>query len=318
MKTRLTTIGWVFLMMTAVSYFGIYLIRLFHIQNTMLQNALGTIMLTIPAVLYLIFQDMPPEGKKLRFHILPFQSVLLIVVAAIALEMVSVELNLVTSLFFSNTTTDAMIEEVTGTSFLTSLLCVGVLPAIFEELAFRGAFFQEIRRAYGAWAGILMSGFLFGLYHMNMRQFAYAFLCGVFFGILVEVTDSIEASMLLHFIMNTLSCIVMYAASSFTAESLSTEIAMEDVLRQLLFFLPVAVMGLGLMIIVVIGLSRVSGRSGCLKDLFSGRNIKEGRRLGSDAEIYGDEFLPWRHIVSVPMILAILMCLNVIIAVEMA
>ena len=50
-----------------------------------------------------------------------------------------------------------------------------------------------------------MSGLVFGLFHLNINQFCYAFVIGVVFAFLVEATGSIWSSVLAHFAINTYS-----------------------------------------------------------------------------------------------------------------
>jgi len=317
MKARLSIIGWVFLVMTGISFFGYSFIKMFAIENMMLENAFGTILMALPAVLYLIFQDVSEGKKRLRFRFLSVKAVLLLFVAAVALQMVTMEINMVTSLFFSSATTDAMMEEATQSSFVLSLICMAVMPAIFEELSFRGAFFQEFRRAYGVWGGVLISSLLFGIYHMNMRQFAHAFICGVFFAILVEITDSIESSMLLHFLMNAFSCVVMYIAANFSQEEMSDELTQQAILQEVIIFFPIALMGIGLMIVVCIGLAKVCGRMEYLKEVFSWQNISNKRRIGSEYGMQSrEQCIPWKWATSIPMVVSVLLCVAVIVVIE--
>ena len=295
MKTRVSVVGWVFLLMVGVSYFGYYFISMLRIENFMLQNGLGTILLGLPAAAYLMLQE-KKDRKKVRFHCLPWKAVLLLIVITIALEMVTIEINMATSLIFSDYTTQAISADVLSSGLIISLICMAVLPAVFEELSFRAAFFQEYRNAYGAWAGALLSGFLFGIYHMNMRQFVYAFICGVFFALLVEATDSIVSSMLLHFFMNAISCITIYASKD--VADISTEMSeaaqTQYILAQMIAFLPAAMLGAALLVICYIALAKCCGQYDYVKELFSLENIRSGRRIGSEQTEGRESFrTPW-------------------------
>lgn len=339
MKTRLSVVGWVFLLMMIVSYCGYSFIELFHIQDNMLRNGLGTILLGLPAVVFLLLQD-KPNKQKVRFHWLSFKTIVLLIIIAIALELVTIEINVATSFIFSSYTVDIISNDVSSSTFLTSLICMAVLPAIFEELSFRGAFFQEYRDAYGAWAGAVFSGLLFGLYHLNMRQFIYAFLCGIFFAFLIEATDSIASSMLMHFLLNAISCVAIYITSKFpeeAVEEITAEAQHQYLLMQLLTFFPIAMIGLGVLIIAYIGLAKSCGRYENIKELFSWNNIASGKRVGSmQTEMIQTEMIqmeemsiqemqirgmqnkktPWRWVFSLPLIISVVLCIYIIIMVE--
>lgn len=318
MKTRLSMTGWVFLLMMGVAYFGYGFIEMFHIQDDMLKNGLVTILMGLPAVLYLWFQE-KPNKEKVRFHFLSWKAVLLLVVITIALEMVTIEINVATSLVFSSYTTDMILSDVSASNFFVSMICMAVLPAVFEELCFRGVFFGEYRNAYGAWAGALFSGLLFGIYHMNMRQFVYAFLCGVLFALLVEATDSIAASMFLHFLMNAISCVIIYTAEQLpqTSVDMAEAAQRQYLMMQLIAFFPVAILGLGILIACYLLLAKCCGTYEHIRQMFSWTNITFRSRVGrEDTEDVPEKGAPWRWIFSIPLLIGAALCIFIIIFIE--
>lgn len=318
MRTRLSMLGWVFLLMMGVSYFGYSFISMFHIQDGMLQNGLGTILLGLPAVAYLLFLEKPRRGS-IRFHLLSWKAVLLLIVITIALELVTIEINVATSLMFSSYTTDLISSDVSSGNFFVSLICMALLPAIFEELSFRGVFFSEYKSVYGAWAGALLSGFLFGVYHMNMRQFVFAFLCGVLFAFIVEATDSIVSSMLLHFFINTISCLAIYAAGelSDTSAQMTPTAQRQYLLMQLVSFFPIAMLGLGLLILCYILLAKCCGRYEHIRQMFSWKNMVFRSRIGMDVQENAQTAAaPWSWLLCVPLVAGVLLCVFVIVFIE--
>lgn len=92
--------------------------------------------------------------------------------------------------------------SVSSTAELFLVLIVGaVMPGICEEALFRGAI-QGVLERRGKWFAILLSGVLFGLFHMDPVRIIAASLLGVFFGWLVVRTGSIVPAMLAHFANN--------------------------------------------------------------------------------------------------------------------
>jgi sodium transport system permease protein len=83
-------------------------------------------------------------------------------------------------------------------------LVIAFLPAVCEELAFRGFLLSGLRRRFRPWTAILLSSFMFALYHMNVFQFLPAFLLGVVLAILAIRTGSVFPGMLFHLIHNGL------------------------------------------------------------------------------------------------------------------
>ena len=89
-----------------------------------------------------------------------------------------------------------------------ALLFVAVLPAILEELIFRGVLYQKLGR-FGEKPYVLLSGLLFGLFHGNGSQFLFATVLGCCFALLVSRTGTMLYGMMLHFLINFLSAVLV-------------------------------------------------------------------------------------------------------------
>lgn len=96
-----------------------------------------------------------------------------------------------------------------GPELLMQFLALCVMPAIAEELLFRGAF-QGLMRPCGSAAAIFAPALLFGVLHLNLAQGLTAFACGVFLDWLAERSGSILPGMLLHLVNNALAFLTIY------------------------------------------------------------------------------------------------------------
>ena len=96
-----------------------------------------------------------------------------------------------------------------GPELLVQFLALCVMPAIAEELLFRGAF-QGLMRPCGSAAAIFAPALLFGVLHLYLAQGLTAFACGVFLGWLAERSGSILPGMLLHLVNNALAFLTIY------------------------------------------------------------------------------------------------------------
>lgn len=96
-----------------------------------------------------------------------------------------------------------------GPELLVQFLALCVMPAIAEELLFRGAF-QGLMRPCGSAAAIFDPALLFGVLHLDLAQGLTAFACGVFLGWLAERSGSILPGMLLHLVNNALAFLTIY------------------------------------------------------------------------------------------------------------
>jgi membrane protease YdiL (CAAX protease family) len=98
-----------------------------------------------------------------------------------------------------------------------------VLPALAEEIAFRGVVFGLLRPC-GKMIAVVGSAFVFGIMHGNLLQIPFAFIGGLFFGYLLAETGSILPCVLLHFCNNGLSVIQMFLMNDLP-ESMAEHIA---------------------------------------------------------------------------------------------
>lgn len=87
-------------------------------------------------------------------------------------------------------------------------LLVAILPAIGEEVIFRGFFYKKLAR-FGPAAYIFVSAFFFSTFHATINQMLYAFALGCVFAWIVWYTKTLAYSMLLHFIINFYSSSVI-------------------------------------------------------------------------------------------------------------
>ena len=98
-----------------------------------------------------------------------------------------------------------------GRDLVKSILLLGVLPAVGEELFFRGIlqklFIQIFRKA---WPGIIFTAFLFSAFHMQFMGFLPRMALGVILGALYWYSGSLLTSMAGHFTFNTINVLLIY------------------------------------------------------------------------------------------------------------
>lgn len=92
------------------------------------------------------------------------------------------------------------------------ILATVVLAPVMEELVFRGICFGRIRKFTDKKMTILLSALLFGIYHMNLVQFIYAFLMGLVFACIYEKYRNIKLVITAHACANL--CAVLLSISS--------------------------------------------------------------------------------------------------------
>lgn len=91
-------------------------------------------------------------------------------------------------------------------AFFIMFVSIAVVPAVFEEFAFRCCTLGVLKR-WGKGFGVIAVSIIFGLSHGNPIQFIFAFLVGLILGYITVLTDSVIPAMFIHGINNTLTVI---------------------------------------------------------------------------------------------------------------
>lgn len=86
--------------------------------------------------------------------------------------------------------------------YFVNLLILGVVPAICEELLFRGIIFQGLKERFSSMTSILLSALMFALVHQNIQQFIYPFILGLLLAFVFEKTNNLTYSILIHLFNN--------------------------------------------------------------------------------------------------------------------
>lgn len=98
--------------------------------------------------------------------------------------------------------------------FLISLLLIGVLPAVFEEVFFRGGVQNLFTRWFkNPWVAILVTSLIFSLIHLSFYGFFVRFALSVVLGLLFYYSYNIWIPILLHFLFNGIQVTALYFAS---------------------------------------------------------------------------------------------------------
>ena len=104
-----------------------------------------------------------------------------------------------------------------------AILVLAILPAVSEELFFRGAFLPLLRRATGSWhVAVFVSAVVFSAVHMDPSGFITRTVLGLLLGAVFAITRSLWAPMLLHFTNNAMAVFCLSLTAD-PVEALSAE-----------------------------------------------------------------------------------------------
>lgn len=91
-----------------------------------------------------------------------------------------------------------------------NIIFTALLPAVCEETAHRGMLLSQISKK-SVTKAIILSSLLFGLLHINIYQFFYATILGVFLAKLTVDSGSIYPAMIIHFMNNAINVYMSFA-----------------------------------------------------------------------------------------------------------
>jgi uncharacterized protein len=94
--------------------------------------------------------------------------------------------------------------------FMAVLFTVGLVPAVVEELLFRGLVQRDLEKVTRGIPAAVITGVIFGAYHMNPFSIVPLVVLGVFFGFVVHRTQNLTLSMMAHFLNNFIACCTLY------------------------------------------------------------------------------------------------------------
>ncbi len=149
----------------------------------------------------------------------------------------------------------AFLEEYfAGVSPVMALIVIALIPAVCEELLFRGYLFSSFKGKKGKVAAVIVTSILFSVIHFDMYKMAPLFIMALAFGYITAKTDSVVIPMIFHFINNSMSVISFYAS-----RGQDTETIIASVPKEMYFWYAVAAAGSGL-VLVYFGSRLLSGK----------------------------------------------------------
>jgi uncharacterized protein len=95
--------------------------------------------------------------------------------------------------------------------YIISLIVIGLLPGLFEEVCFRAGLQNILTRWFkGPWIAIILTAIIFSLIHISYYGFLVRFALGIILGLLFYYSGSIWLSVLFHFLYNGLQVTALF------------------------------------------------------------------------------------------------------------
>ena len=295
----------IFLITVMIAVGGSLLLGTFSFSknNELVSLLLSQIIYVIPTVLYL-GMSRGNLKERLRINRVKGSTVILLILFSYLISPLLSYLNAVSMLFSKNRIQNTVYNIVVDYPLIVGIIAVALIPCILEETVYRGVFFNEYRKV-NAKKGILISGLLFGLMHMNWNQFVYAFVMGMIFAVVVEACDSIIASMIVHFTINSSSVVMSYLQAKKVTGIEAQNLFMKK--DELVLFLSsywiVVIIFCILAFYLLKRIAKIQGRMEEFKKVFSVKKMIDSKE---------EAFL------TLPIISGILVCIIIMIGVEIS
>lgn len=112
-------------------------------------------------------------------------------------------------------TQEASLVKISSFSrYLISMTIIGLLPAVFEEVCFRGGLQNILTRWFkGPWIAIILTSIIFSAVHFSYYGFFVRAALGVALGLVFYYSGSIWLNILFHFLYNGVQVTALYVAT---------------------------------------------------------------------------------------------------------
>lgn len=183
------------------------------------------VFLLYPIILYIAITK-NKVFESLRIKSVNFKSALTVfLVGALAVPIIIFVSSLLMTV--SKSYTNDIVRFSENGKLLTRIISIALVPAVIEELLFRGIFLYEYRNVKSI-ISIVINGILYGLVFGNVYIMIIVMLLGALFSYIVLITDSVIYSIIVHFVIAALIIILLsavnfeYALSTLSAYKLMT------------------------------------------------------------------------------------------------
>ncbi len=169
------------------------------------------VIILIPCIVYIVKNKISLR-ESLGFKKLKALPALLITLMSVPGYFVALALNYLVVLLLQqvgNVPTSPVPSPQTVTELIIGILIIAVSPAICEEILHRGLLLRAYEKR-GSYKAIIITGFFFGIFHMDITNFLAPIFWGVIFGYFALRTGSIFAGMLAHFLNNAIAELLQF------------------------------------------------------------------------------------------------------------
>ena len=223
----------------------------------------------LPALIGLFSQKEKVKACDLGFRRIKISTIFLVALYTLLCMPLVTVVNAISMLFVDNTVA-ALSSEILAVPFPAALVMIAVFGPFSEEFVFRGIVFNSYKKDGNTMGAVLLSALVFGFMHMNFNQAGYAFVIGFALALIMIATNSIWASVIMHFIINGQSVCMMYITEYLMPGSLAADAAAmtrEDLLMTIGVYSIIAAVTTVLAICLLVFIAEREGQKEELRNL---------------------------------------------------
>ena len=218
MRKSFSGLGWRFLIGTLVIYavqmivMGIAgVVKPEWLEDTTISLILAVLPLYLIGmpVLIAVVKRMPGEAP-VKKSITPGQFILALLMCYTLMyggNLVGVLITTAVGVLKGSAVQNTIMSVATGSNMFVTFIYMVICAPILEEYIFRKLIVDRTAK-YGEGVAIVLSGLMFGLFHGNLNQFAYAFLLGGFLAFMYVKTGNLKITIGLHMCINFMGAVV--------------------------------------------------------------------------------------------------------------
>ena len=101
------------------------------------------------------------------------------------------------------------IFDLSDNNLIVSIISIGIIGPILEELVFRGITYNRLKLITSKWKAIMITSLLFGIFHGNIVQFIYTFIFSIILTYIYDYEKNIFAPIIMHVSANISTILLM-------------------------------------------------------------------------------------------------------------
>ncbi len=189
---------------------------------TIIRSLIIYICIFIPVIVYSIKKgEFTTEAFGLKR--IKISTIFLTILLAIVCSPMYMFANVLSQLVVPNVLVQNL-DNIIGNNAGASFIAVALMAPICEEIICRGFFHNRLSKVLPFGVAAVVSGIMFGVLHLNLNQFCYAFVLGVIFAYVNRASGSIFTSMIIHMAINGSNMLLLIVANM-AAKSIDMDIA---------------------------------------------------------------------------------------------